>query len=166
MQNSINHFVRKRPHDAEKPAYASPAKTRRLSQCSTSNSGGGTCLFCGVDDFEKVMHSISSTECDVNVRAWATNLDDLDMLGKLANSDHFAHDAVYHKECMTRYYTRHRSCLRKKRSEGKISQSELEGVALAETVAYATAQILWMKGLKADKKLYIMQRCNWKSSCL
>ena len=53
--------VRKRPHDAEEPEHASSAKTRRLSECSTSNSGGGTCLFCGVDDSEKVMHSISST---------------------------------------------------------------------------------------------------------
>ena len=35
-----------------------------------------------------------------------------------------------------KYYTRHRSQLRKKRSEGKTSQSELEGIALAETVAY------------------------------
>ena len=42
------------------------------------------------------------------------------------------------KKCMTRYYTRHRSCLRKKCSEEKISQSELEGIALAETVAYVT----------------------------
>ena len=48
----------------------------------------------------------------------------------------FAKDAVYHKECMTKYYTRHRSRLRKKHSEGKTSQSELEGIALAETVAY------------------------------
>ena len=133
--------VRKRHHDAEELAHASPAKTRRLSQCSTSISGDDTCLLCGVDDSKKVMYGVSSTECDLNVRAWATNLDDFDMLGKLANGDHFAHDAVYHKECMTRYYTRHRSCLRKKRSEGKVSQSELEGIALAERVAYVTAQI-------------------------
>ena len=82
------------------------------------------------------MHSVSSTECDLSVRAWATNLEDFDMLGKLASGDLFAQDAVYHKECMTKYYTRHRSRLRKRRSEGKVSQSELEGIALAETVAY------------------------------
>ena len=34
------------------------------------------------------------------------------------------------------HYTRHRSRLRKKRSDGKTSQSELEGIVLAETVAY------------------------------
>ena len=82
------------------------------------------------------MHSVTSTECDLSVRAWATNLEDFDMLGKLASGDLFAQDAVYHKECMTKYYTHHRSRLRKKRTEGKISQSELEGIALAETVAY------------------------------
>ncbi len=127
----------KRPYDAE-PAQASPAKTRKTSRCSTSSLVGGICLFCGIDDPEKMIHSVSSTECDLTVRAWATNLDDFNMLGELANGDLFAHDTVYHKECMTKYYTRHRSCLRKKHSEGKISQSELEGIALAETVAYVT----------------------------
>ena len=52
---------------------------------------------------ECMMHSVSSTECDQSVRAWATNLEDFDMLGKLA--DLFAQDTVYHKECMTKYYT-------------------------------------------------------------
>ena len=47
-----------------------------------------------------------------------------------------AQDAVYHKEFMTKYYTHHRSHLRKKQSEGNTSQSELEGFAVAETVAY------------------------------
>ena len=37
---------------------------------------------------------------------------------------------------MTKYYTHHRSCLRNRHNEGKVSQSELEGIALAETVAY------------------------------
>jgi len=58
------------------------------------------------------------------------------MLGKRTSGDLFAQDAVYHKECMTKYYTRHRSCLRNRHNEGKASQSELEGIALAETVAY------------------------------
>ena len=47
------------------------------------------------------MHSVSSTKCDFNVRAWATNLEDCDMLGKFAKGDLFAQDAVYHKECIT-----------------------------------------------------------------
>lgn len=58
------------------------------------------------------------------------------MLGKLSGSDLFTHDALYHKGCMTRYYTHHRSYLRKKHNDGMISQLELEGIALAETVAY------------------------------
>ena len=58
------------------------------------------------------------------------------MLGIIANGDLFAHDAVYHKECMTKYYTCHWSHLRKKDIEGKTSQSELEGIAFAETVGY------------------------------
>ena len=82
------------------------------------------------------MHSVSSTECNLHVKALATDLEDFDMLGKLTNGDLFAQDAVYHKECMTKYYTRHRSHLRKKYSEGNTSQSESEGIALAETVAY------------------------------
>ena len=58
------------------------------------------------------------------------------MLGKLESGDLFAQDTVYHKQCMMKYCTRHRSCLRNWLSEGKVSQSELEGTALAETVAY------------------------------
>jgi len=129
---------KKRLYDAE-PAQASPAKTRKISRCSTSSVGGGICLFCCIEDPEKMMmHSVSSIVCDLTVKAWATNLDDFNMLGELANGDLFAHDTVYNKECMTKYYTWHRSCLRKKHSEGKIGQSELDGIALAETVAYVT----------------------------
>ena len=43
------------------------------------------------------MRSVSSTECDLNMRAWGTNLEDFDMLGELAKRDLFAQDAVYHK---------------------------------------------------------------------
>ena len=45
-----------------------------------------------------------STECDLNVTVWTTNLEDLIMLGKLAKGDLFTQDVVYHKECMTKYY--------------------------------------------------------------
>ena len=76
------------------------------------------------------------------MRAWATNLEDFDMLGKLAKGDLFAHDAVYHKECMIKYYTRHRSCLHKTHSEGKTSQFELESIALADTVALLSRMIV------------------------
>ena len=99
-------------------------------QCSEVN----ICLFCGISDGH--LMSVSSSECDLSVRAWATDLEDFDMLGKLTSGDLFAQDAVYHKECMTKYYTRHRSCLCNQHNEGKVSQSELEGIALAETVAY------------------------------
>ena len=58
------------------------------------------------------------------------------MLAKLPQGDLFANDAVYHKDCMSRYYNLHTSCLRKKRDDGRVNQSELEGIALAETVAY------------------------------
>ena len=76
--------------------------------------------FVGVDDFETVMHSVSSTECDLNIRA-CTNLEDFYMLGKLAKGDLFAQDAVYHQ------------VLQEKRSESKTSQSELEVIARAKT---------------------------------
>ena len=61
-------------------------------------------------------YTVSSTECDLNVKALATDLEDCDILGKLAkfNGDLFAQDAVYHKEWMNEYYTRHRSQLQKK----------------------------------------------------
>ena len=75
-----------------------------------------------------------STECDLSVRAWATNLEDFDTPCKLVSGDLFAQDAVYDKKCKTLYYTCHRSHLPKRCSEGKVSQSELEGIVLAETV--------------------------------
>ena len=67
------------------------------------------------------MHSVSSTEYDLNMRTWATNLEDFYMLGKLAKGDFFAQDAVYHKECMTKYGTRHRFCLHKKHSGDTVA---------------------------------------------
>ncbi len=124
----------KRPYNAvDEPAHTSPVKTRR---CTPNDDRVSICLFCGTNDSEHLMHSVTSTGCDVTVRAWATNLKDFDMLGKLSSGDLFAQDAVYHKECMTKYYTRHRARLRQRHSKGKVSQFELEGIAFAETVAY------------------------------
>ena len=57
------------------------------------------------------------------------------MLSELANDDLFANDTVYHKECMSRYYNRHKSNFRKKYSNDTMSQSELKGISFAETVA-------------------------------
>ena len=57
--------------------HASPAKTRR---CSASHGEVNICLFYGISD-----EHVSSTECDLSVRAWTTNLEDSDMLGKLAS---------------------------------------------------------------------------------
>ena len=107
------------------PVNASPAKTRR---CGENHGEVNICLFCGVND--GYLMSVSFTECDLGVRAWATDLEDFVMLTR---GDLFAQDLVYHKECMKKYYTRHRSCLRNKHTEGKVT---LEGIALAETVAY------------------------------
>ena len=138
----------KRPYEAVEgsgpPEHTSPAKTRNRSDDSRRSSSSASfgrslsvlCMFCDLDDSDNVLHSVSSAECDHNVREWASNLGDFHMLGKLPQGDLFANDAVYHKDCMSRYYNLHTSCLRKKRDDGRVNQSELEGIALAETVAY------------------------------
>ena len=79
--------------------HASPAKTRKSSHC---DDGGTVCLFCGADETHDTIHSVSFTECDLNVKALATDLEDFDILGKLANGDLFAQDSVYHKEWMNK----------------------------------------------------------------
>ena len=78
-------------------------------------------MFCDLDDSDNVLHSVSSTECDHNVREWASNMGGFHMLGKLPQGDLFANDAVYHKDCMSRYFNLYTSCLRKKRSDGRVN---------------------------------------------
>ena len=57
----------------EEPAHASPAKTR---QCSENHGEVSICFFCGIS--YGYLMSVSSTECDLSVRAWATDLEDFD----------------------------------------------------------------------------------------
>ena len=143
-KSCLNKLVQgKRPHDKnETITQASPVKTRKRNSSSGCSGSSGSdlshlsCLFCGIGDAERGLHSVSSTDVDSNIRAWATNMKDFYMLGKLSAGDLFAQGALYHKECMTKYYTQHRSCLRKKHNDSVANQSELEDIALAEIVSY------------------------------
>ena len=48
----------------------------------------------------------------------------------------FAQDAVYHHSCLNKLYTRDRAKHRQLKREQQDSQEVLEGIALAELVAY------------------------------
>ena len=95
---------------------SSPLKDRlrgAFSCTSQSDEKLFTCFFCDAlvdNDF----HKAATKQLDANVHKMATELNDTHLLVKLASGDMVATDAVYHKQCLTALFTRHRSSTRGK----------------------------------------------------
>ena len=87
------------------------------------------------------MHSASSTECDLNVRACSTNLEDFDVLGKLAKGDLFTQELVYHQVLQGR--------LCKKRSEGKAGFTIMLRHVTSARVEQISTRASWCRRVRS-----------------
>ena len=90
---------------------SAPLKNRLLGAFSCTSQSDEklfTCFFCDAlvdNDF----HKAATKQLDANVRKMATELNDTHLLVKLVSGDMEATDAVYHKQCLTALFIRHRS---------------------------------------------------------
>ena len=133
--------ARKRKEAQQPPETPnSPLNSRLRSSFSYQNfdiKDELSCFFCDqtVDLEEHKSHKAATQNFDKRVRAMVTELRDTKLLAKMSCGDLIALDAVYHKDCFTALYTRHRSLSRKTDAE-LHHDIKSESVALAELMSY------------------------------
>ena len=118
--------------------HSSPLKDRfreAFSCMSQSDEKLLTCFFCDTladNDF----HKAATKQLDANVRKMATELNDTHLMVKLVSGDMVATDAVYHKQCLTVLFTRHRSSAWGKKASAADDKLACAAIAFAELVSY------------------------------
>jgi len=130
--------VRKRKSKEQCPeANMSPLKCRlRAAFPSTSTETElPVCFFCD-NMVEQDYHKVATKNLDTNIRTMATELNDTLLLAKLSSGDMIAMDAIYHKHCLTSFYTRYRSSMRQKKAITGETKLSFESIALAELISY------------------------------
>eukprot|EP00733_Pompholyxophrys_punicea_P000440 Pompholyxophrys_punicea_v1_NODE_121_length_3355_cov_8.294759.p2 type:complete len:183 gc:universal NODE_121_length_3355_cov_8.294759:142-690(+) len=81
------------------------------------------------------MHQVTTLAFGERVKDLATDLNDSELLSKLAFSDLVALEATYHKECHVNLYNKHVSWLRQ-RNDTENFDSESKAVVFTELVNY------------------------------
>ena len=106
-------------------------RTRFHSRSSSTEKDQETqCFFCRQTAGTDGVHEVVTFQMDSNVRDWATIPEDTELLGRLSAEDMVAHDAKYHKKCLSVLHNR----VRKASSEGpkcKANEREVSGIVLA-----------------------------------
>ena len=96
-------------------------------------------FFCNEDDSNLgELHRVETLTLDERIRNLATDLQDNQLLTKLAAGDMAANDSVYHKKCLTSFYNRHRSFVRRNTQTSMLDEETLQNkaTAFAELVTY------------------------------
>jgi len=69
------------------------------------------CLFCEKGDEDDNLYAFATFEADTNVRSMVTELQDTQLLSKIAAGDLIAIEAKYHLLCLVKMSLRHWSTL-------------------------------------------------------
>ena len=86
-----------------------------------------SCFFCGLNDDKKELHECRTLEIHKRVKKFATELCDSKLLAKLSEGDMVAIEAKYHRNCLIKFYNRHRD--QKRSSSNEAAEVELvEGI--------------------------------------
>ncbi len=104
-----------------------PIKRKCLRSGKEGESTEVACLFCKDDIATTTDYTVTTDSRYAKIRRMAVDLEDDELLRKLANSSMNTSDFRYHKQCITSYYTTHRSWERhnaSKKDEG-LDQSSL-----------------------------------------
>ena len=102
---------------------------------STEKAQEAQCFFCRQPAGTDGVHEVAIFQMDSKVGDWATIREDTELLGRLSARDKLAHDANYHKKCLSVLHNR----VRKAESEGpnyKAKEREVSGIVFAELVLY------------------------------
>ena len=70
------------------------------------------CFFCEGDAKTEPLHEFATFNADKSVKTMATEMNDTDVLVKLADGDLVAIEAKYHLACLTKYHNKYRSHVR------------------------------------------------------
>ena len=125
VMKTLSNFLKR---DTDKDMTIQPSKRRSLNL--------DNCLFCEKTDGKEKLHYFSSLDCDDIVKTMATDLQDTELMVKLAGPDLVAKGANYHKNCLTHLYTKHRSHIRAKNRELPTREALIEARALLELQCY------------------------------
>lgn len=89
------------------------------------------CFFCNDAGSEK-LHEVATKQMDANVRKYAIQLEDTELLAKLSPGDMIALEAKYHLTCLTKLYNRARQTVYVSNDD----EACLHSLAFAELVAF------------------------------
>lgn len=121
--------------EARKRKQTQDAQHNESSRVKRKKISKNVCIFCEMDSDN--LHEVTTLEVDKNVRMIATELQDLDLLAKIAEGDMIAIEAKYHLKCMVSLRNRYRSHLRKSAAfDSNVSEEIVEARAFAELISY------------------------------
>lgn len=120
------------------------------------------CIFCGLSGED--LHHVTTLGVHDNVKKMATELQDTDLLAKLAAGDMIAIEAKYHRKCMLSLRHRYRSLIRKSTSDESTKVEEIaEARAFTELISYmASSSEIGVHIFKLSElhKLYVQRLCD------
>jgi hypothetical protein len=98
------------------------------------------CIFC--DRGHDELHQVTTLGVDENVRMMAMELQDTEILAKLASGDMIATECMYHRKCMTSLKNRYKSLLRKKNADHSSEDEQIaEARTFTELVSYIESSV-------------------------
>ena len=130
--NKISTLKLQRAQKRKSEELESPSPTKTRASFGISGDReiiGPLCFFCDKNEEHGVLHKVTSTEVDEDVKTCAKQLRDTKLLAKLSAGDMHAQDAFYHKKCMTALHNRVRAT--EETNSEKNAQTSLESIALA-----------------------------------
>ena len=93
------------------------------------------CFLCNEPAGSATLHRACTHDIDVKVRKCAMELEDTDLLAKLAPGDMVALEAKYHTKCLTKLYNRARAAAESTSADTGVD-ARLNGIAFAELVTF------------------------------
>ena len=95
------------------------------------------CILCTEGDEIEQLHNFSTFDADAGVRAMVTDLQDSELLSRMATGDLIAIEAKYHRKCFVSLRNRHRAHIRKRNAkEENFNEKMDESVAFIELTNY------------------------------
>ncbi len=148
-QGTVDHFVvnqaswHKKCHQKFNTSMLKESEELEASSCHSrlkrrcNSVQQNVCLFC--DSSSGNLHEFTTLSADKSIKSMASEMNDTDMLVKLADGDLVAIEAKYHLSCLTKYRNQYRgyvqSCIT---SCSSASEDQKRGkcMAFANTVSY------------------------------
>ena len=133
--------AQQRCKDNETTASDSGRKSRRLSSAaSVADCRMECCIFCTKP--EGSLHNCSTFSLDKSLREMATELQDTELLSRLAGGDLVAIEAKYHNNCLRNYKNRYRGMQRKQQTlTSDTLKDEIDSRVFAELASYIENEV-------------------------